>query len=312
MITMSSQKVSIVVPVYNEESCLHELVRRLAALRKHSLGVFDIETILVDDGSTDSSREMLTSFARENEWITSRLLTRNFGHQIAVTAGMDIASGDFIAIIDGDLQDPPELIPEMIQQLVANNDQIVYGKRILREGESKFKLWTARIFYKLIRLSSRLDIPLDTGDFRVMTRRARNILCGMREHNRFLRGMAPWTGLKSSSFFYSRDVRYAGKTKYTLGKMLVFAFNAVVSFSTTPIRALQGFGVLVAVLGLFGIVISGAMEIFSDYSTGIGFLASLNLLTMGVVVASVGIVGGYVHRIQDEVRGRPLYLVEEN
>jgi dolichol-phosphate mannosyltransferase len=309
---MTSHKVAIVVPIYNEEQCLPELIRRLSVMREQTTGVFDFEAILVDDGSTDSSREMLLSFANENDWVTSRLLTRNFGHQIAVTAGMDVASADFIAIIDGDLQDPPELIPEMIQQLVRNNDQIVYGKRILREGESKFKLCTARWFYKLIRLSSHLDIPMDTGDFRVLTRRARNILCDMREHNRFLRGLAPWTGLKSSSFSYSRDVRYAGTTKYTLGKMFIFAFNAVVSFSTTPIRALQGFGGLVALSGLFGVVTSGAMMIFSDSSSGIGFLASLNLLTMGVVVASVGIVGGYVHRIQDEVRGRPLYLVEES
>jgi dolichol-phosphate mannosyltransferase len=225
---------------------------------------------------------------------------------------MDIAAADFVAIIDGDLQDPPELIPEMIQQLVRNNDQIVYGQRISREGEGVFKLSTARLFYGLIRRSSRLDIPLDTGDFRVMTRHARDTLCNMREHNRFLRGMAPWTGLKSSSFSYSRDMRFAGTTKYTMGKMFNFAFNAIVSFSTTPIRAMQGFGVLVAVMGLLGVGISGATKLVSDYPTGIAFLASLNALTMGVVVASVGVVGGYVHRIQDEVRGRPLYLVEES
>jgi dolichol-phosphate mannosyltransferase len=255
---------------------------------------------------------MIRSFARDIDWITCRLLTRNFGHQIAVTAGMDIALADFIVIIDSDLQDPPELIPKMIQQLERNNDQIVYGQRISRAGESTFKLWTARLFYSLIRFSSRLDIPMDTGDFRVMTRRTRDILCDMREHNRFLRGMAPWTGLKSSCFYYSRDVRYAGTTKYTLGEMFNFAFNAIVSFSTTPIRALQGFGVFIALMGLLGVVVSGVAKIFSDYSTGVGFLASLNMLTMGVVVASVGVVGGYVHRIQDEVRGRPLYLVEES
>jgi glycosyltransferase involved in cell wall biosynthesis len=309
---MTSPKVSIVVPIYNEESCLPELIRRLAVIREQSIGNLDFEAILVDDGSTDSSREMLLSFARDFDWITSRLLTRNFGHQIAVTAGMDIAAADFVAIIDGDLQDPPELIPEMIQQLVRNNDQIVYGQRISREGEGVFKLSTARLFYGLIRRSSRLDIPLDTGDFRVMTRHARDTLCNMREHNRFLRGMAPWTGLKSSSFSYSRDMRFAGTTKYTMGKMFNFAFNAIVSFSTTPIRAMQGFGVLVAVMGLLGVGISGATKLVSDYPTGIAFLASLNALTMGVVVASVGVVGGYVHRIQDEVRGRPLYLVEES
>jgi dolichol-phosphate mannosyltransferase len=224
---------------------------------------------------------------------------------------MDITSTDYVAIIDGDLQDPPELIPEMVRQLIANGDQIVYGQRRAREGESTFKIWTARFFYRLIRRTSNLDIPLDTGDFRVMTRRAREILCQMREHNRFLRGMAPWTGLKSSSFQYSRDVRYAGATKYTLSKMIGLAFNAIVSFSTTPLRALQGLGAIVALFGMGGLLTYFLIALFGETEVGFGLLASLNILTSGVVVAAVGIVGGYVHRIQDEVRGRPLYLVEE-
>ena len=309
---MSCPVVSIVVPIFNEESCMPELIRRLVDLQENNRGEFEFRAIIVDDGSTDQSREMLKSYSLEYEWIESRLLMRNFGHQIAVTAGMDAALTDYIAIIDGDLQDPPELIPDMVRQLIFNGDQIVYGQRSVRDGESAFKLWTARFFYRLIRQSSHLDIPLNTGDFRVMTRRARDLICQLREHNRFLRGLAPWTGLKSSSFIYSRDKRYAGKTKYTLREMFILAFNAIVSFSATPLRVIQGLGLTIASFGLVGLCAYSALAIFRNGTFGIGILASLNVLTSGVVIASIGIVGGYVHRIQDEVRGRPLYIVEEN
>ena len=304
--------VSIVIPVFNEEAYLPELICRLAALRESNQGEFEVNVIIVDDGSTDQSREMLRNFSRENEWIEIRLLMRNFGHQIAVTAGMDAALTDYVAVIDGDLQDPPELIPAMILQLIKNRDHIVYGQRTVRDGESLFKLWSARFFYKLIRHSSRLDIPLDTGDFRVMTRRARDIISEMREHNRFLRGLAPWTGLKSSSFLYSRDIRHAGTTKYTLGKMFILAFNAIVSFSATPLRVMQVFGLILAVFGFIGV--GGALFVaaFGSSAIGLPLLASLNMCSTGVMVGALGIVGGYVHRIQDEVRGRPLYLIEEN
>lgn len=309
---MSCPVVSIVVPIFNEESCMPELIRRLVDLQENNRGEFEFRAIIVDDGSTDQSREMLKSYSLEYDWIESRLLMRNFGHQIAVTAGMDVALTDYIAIIDGDLQDPPELIPDMVRQLIFNGDQIVYGQRSVRDGESAFKLWTARFFYRLIRRSSQLDIPLNTGDFRVMTRRARDLICQLREHNRFLRGLAPWTGLKSSSFIYSRDKRYAGNTKYTLREMFILAFNAIVSFSATPLRVIQGLGLIIASLGLVGLCAYSALAIFRNGAFGIGIFASLNVLTSGVVIASVGIVGGYVHRIQDEVRGRPLYIVEEN
>ena len=304
--------VSIIIPVFNEEACLPELICRLAALRESNLGEFEFHVIIVDDGSSDRSREMLRNFSKENEWIEIRLLMRNFGHQIAVTAGMDVALTDYVAVIDGDLQDPPELIPAMIQQLVKNGDHIVYGQRTTRDGESLFKLWSARLFYKLIRHSSRLDIPIDTGDFRVMTRRARDLISAMREHNRFLRGLAPWTGLKSSSFLYSRDIRYAGTTKYTLGKMFTLAFNAIVSFSATPLRAMQVLGLILAIFGFIGVGAALFVAIFGSSAIGLPLLASLNMWSTGVVVAALGIVGGYVHRIQDEVRGRPLYLIEEN
>lgn len=309
---MKRPTLSIIVPVYNEEKCLPELIRRLAALREQTLEEFELGVILVDDGSTDQSRKMLRNFSKAHEWIDIRLLMRNFGHQIAVTAGMDIALTDYVAVIDGDLQDPPELIPAMIRQLINNGDHIVYGQRTVRDGESKFKMWSARLFYQLIRSWSHLDIPLDTGDFRVMTRRARDILSEMREHSRFLRGMAPWTGLKSSGFLYARDIRFAGTTHYTLGQMVDLAFSAIVSFSITPLRAMQVLGLVAAIFGFMGLCASLLVAIFGSNAIGLGLLASLNMMSTGVVVGALGIVGGYVHRIQDEVRGRPLYLIEEN
>ena len=303
--------ISIVVPVYNEESCLPELVRRLSIVRQENRDEFVFAVIFVDDGSTDHSRSMLKRYSREYPWIKTRFLTRNFGHQIAVTAGMDIAQGDFVAIIDSDLQDPPELIPDMIRQLIRNGDQIVYGQRTSREGESLFKLWTARFFYRFIRRLSKLDIPLNTGDFRVMNRVARDVLTQMREKNRFLRGMAPWTGLKASSFAYSRDVRYAGTPKYGLRNMLNLAFNAIVSFSATPLRAVQAIGIGVLILGVTGLTIFSTLAILGQGVSGIGLLASLNAMTTGITVSAFGVLGGYVHRIQVEVRERPMYLLTE-
>ena len=199
----------------------------------------------------------------------------------------------------------------MLNQLRANSDNIVYGQRIKRAGESTFKVYSARFFYRLIRKLSKLDIPLDTGDFRVMTRAARNTLCSMREHNRFLRGLAPWTGLKSSHFFYDREKRFAGTTKYKMGQMLLLSFNAIITFSTTPIRLIQWVGLLLTILGcagLFGLLL---ISMIVDIGVLVAFLIFLNVSIGGFIILSVGIVGGYVHRIQDEVRNRPLYLVEE-
>jgi dolichol-phosphate mannosyltransferase len=300
-----------VVPIFNEEDCLPEMHRRLSEMRIAVRSEFELSVIYVDDGSSDRSREILLELKGDADWVNIKFLTRNFGHQIAVTAGLDHAFADFVAIIDGDLQDPPELVPEMIRQLRLNSDRIVFGQRRVRDGEGKFKLFTARVFYRLIRRLSGLDIPLDTGDFRVIDRRAADVMRSLREHNRFLRGLAPWTGMRASSFLYDRDTRYAGETKYTLKKMFVLAFNAIVSFSTTPLRALQGLGVAIATLGLFGLIGSILAPVFGRPINTLLTLLMFNTTTTGLLVASIGIVGGYVHRIQDEVRGRPLYLLEE-
>ncbi len=284
--------------------------RRLQALRHNVESEFDVSVIYVDDGSHDRSREILRELQRENQWITVLFFTRNFGHQLAVTAGMDVANSDFVAIIDGDLQDPPELVPLMIKQLRENGDHIVFGQRRSRKGESRFKLKTAEFFYRIIRRISNLDIPLNTGDFRVMDKQAVLLMNSLREHNRFLRGLAPWTGLRSSAFVYDREDRHAGETKYTLKKMLLLAFNAIVTFSQTPLRLIQLVGITLTLAGTLGFLLGLIAFTFGETVTLLHLLVLLNFLVLGIIVTCIGILGGYVHRIQDEVRGRPLYVLE--
>ena len=309
---MPKPSVDVVIPIFNEESCLPEMIRRLLELRSQNIDTYDIRAIFVDDGSSDESRKILEQSSDEFGWVSVLILSRNFGHQIAVTAGMDASKADFVAVIDGDLQDPPELIIDMLSQLSLNGDSIVYGQRIARDGESKFKIMTARFFYRAIRRYSNLEIPLDTGDFRVMTAIANKRITSLREHNRFLRGLAPWTGLKSSSFPYTRDGRYAGTTKYTLRKMIVLAFNAFVSFSVTPLRAIQGLGVALASSGVCALLLAAILAATQQSIPGYVYVILVNWVMTGVIVASIGVVGGYVHRIQDEVRDRPLYFLEKD
>lgn len=300
----------VIVPIFHEQECLPEMQRRLADVRRNAEW-FDLSVVYVDDGSRDGSREILRSLAAAHDWVTSVLLARNFGHQLAVTAGLDIADGTHVAIIDGDLQDPPELLPDMLRVMIEQDAHVVYGRRRARPGETRFKKFTAVGFYRVIRRMSGLDIPLDTGDFRIMDRHAADALRGMREHNRFLRGMVPWTGFRAEPFDYDRDVRFAGDTKYPLKRMLAFAANAIFSFSVMPIRAIQALGVAIFGLGVTAAAVTGVVAATSVSVAGLWWLAWWNTALAGLVIASVGVVGGYVHRIQDEVRGRPLYLVEE-
>jgi dolichol-phosphate mannosyltransferase len=299
---------SVVVPVYNEIACLPMLHERLVQVRSR-LDNCEIRVIYVDDGSTDGSAALVQSLS-EHDWVDAIRLTRNFGHQLAVTAGLDAAQGEYVAVIDSDLQDPPELLPAMLAQLRASGAHVVFGRRRQRPGETRFKKSSARLFYRMIRALSGVDIPMDTGDFRVMDRVATDALCGMREHNRFLRGMVPWTGLRAEAFDYDRDVRFAGATKFSLRRMLLFGANAVFAFSALPIRLIQALGVLLVGLGVLGAAGSLIATIAGASPSVLWLLVWVNLILAGLVLAAVGIVGGYVHRIQDEVRGRPLYVVE--
>jgi dolichol-phosphate mannosyltransferase len=304
-------QVDVIVPIYNEEACLPEMQRRLSQLRSAIADDHHMQAIYVDDGSKDRSRTLLLEIAEQNDWVKVVFLARNFGHQIAVTAGLENSTGDYVAIIDGDLQDPPELIEPMIKTLKESNSHVVFGQRASRDGETKFKTATASIFYKLIRKISAVDIPLDTGDFRVMDRKARDIMISMPEKNRFLRGMIPWTGLSATPFIYQRDSRFSGTTKYSMKQMLVLASNAVVSFSITPLRAIQLFGLLTTGVSALATLAIMVAVLCGQHPSMILLLATFQSLLSGVILTAVGILGGYLHRIQDEVRHRPLYVVED-
>jgi dolichol-phosphate mannosyltransferase len=217
--------------------------------------------------------------------------------------------GDYTVIIDGDLQDPPELIPAMFRCIENSDAHIVYGKRIARSGETWFKKTSASIFYKLIRRLSSVEIPLDTGDFRIMDEQAVQALLEMPERNRFLRGMIPWTGLKSEPFEYQREMRHAGETKYTLKKMLLLAANAVAALSITPLRSIQLLSILLTAIGSASLLVTAILRTFFAVD-GLIFVAELQILCTGLLMGTIGILGGYLHRIQDEVRDRPLFVLE--
>ena len=299
----------VVVPIFNEESCLAEMHRRITTVRSLSNGQLDLRAIYVDDGSNDSSSVLLKQIGQQDSWVTVLILARNFGHQIAVTAGLFHSTGDYTVIIDGDLQDPPELIPAMVESISASSAHIVYGKRIARTGETWFKLKSASVFYRIIQRLSSVEIPLDTGDFRIMDTQAVSTLLSMPERNRFLRGMIPWTGLKAIPFEYERESRHAGETKYTLKKMLLLAANAVVALSITPLRVIQLCSILLVTIGVITLVSTSVIDLFRNVN-GLIYIAEMQIFVTGTLMGAVGILGGYLHRIQDEVRDRPLFVLE--
>ena len=303
-------RLDVVVPVFNEAACLDELVRRLDAVRARLRAeAIDVHVIPVDDGSRDESGRLLDDIARSHAWTHVIHLARNFGHQAAMTAGLDASLGEYVAVIDADLQDPPELIPEMLATLRRDDVDVVYGVRETRDGESRFKLRTANLFYRVLRRASGLDIPLDTGDFRVMRARVVEALRTLPEHNRFVRALVPWLGYDAIGFPYARDKRYAGESKYPVRKMAILAAHAIFAFSTAPIRLVQLAGVALLALGTLGIVTLGALHVFGVVTIGaLGWILLAMLLQTGIILLGTGVVGGYVFRIQDEVKGRPLYV----
>jgi dolichol-phosphate mannosyltransferase len=303
-------RLDVVVPVFNEAACLDELIRRLDAVRERLRhAAIDVHAILVDDGSRDESGGLLDDLARAQSWTHVIHLARNFGHQAAMTAGLDASLGEYVCVIDADLQDPPELIPEMLATLKREDVDVVYGVRETRNGESRFKLRTANLFYRVLRSASGLDIPLDTGDFRVMRQRVVEALRTLPEHNRFVRALVPWLGYDAVGFPYARDKRYAGESKYPVRKMAILAAHAIFAFSTAPIRMVQLAGVALLGLGALGIVTVGALQLFGVVTVAtVGWVLLAMVLQTGIILLGIGVVGGYVFRIQDEVKGRPLYV----
>ena len=304
------KKLSIVIPCYNESEVINETVKRLKLFCSNTKNL-QVELIFVDDGSKDNTRDILKNFALEDDSIKILGLSRNFGHQIAVTAGIDASKGDAVVLLDADLQDPPDIIHEMINKWRSGFD-VVYGKRTDRIGESAFKLVTARYFYKLLNKLSDIPIPSDTGDFRLMSRRAVEALKAMPERARFVRGMVSWVGFRQVAIPYSRARRFAGVSKYPLIKMLSFAIDGLLSFSTKPLRASVLIGICSAGFALVGIIYALFMRIFTSiWVEGWTALMIVSLFLGGVQLISIGILGEYIGRIYNEVKGRPLYILDE-
>jgi glycosyltransferase involved in cell wall biosynthesis len=302
---------SIVVPVFNEEESINETVRRLRHLENLSERLFSIEFIFVDDGCQDNTLEILKSFAKDQLNIKIISLSRNFGHQIAITAGIDIAQGNFVAVIDADLQDPPELIRDMYLEALNGYD-VVYGKRRTRDGETIFKKITSACFYRIFNWMTEIKIPNDTGDFRLMSRRAVDALKRMPERHRFVRGMVTWLGYKAIAFEYDRDERYAGVTKYPLKKMIMFAINAFLSFSSKPLAIAIRLGLFIIILGLAGALYMLYLKIFTNVAFP-GLTAVLISIAIfgGAQILLIGIVGQYIARIFEETKNRPLYFIAD-
>jgi glycosyltransferase involved in cell wall biosynthesis len=300
---------SVIVPCYNEEAVLRATYERLTTvLAGMSL---DYELIFVNDGSHDDTQLILTQLQLVDPHVGVLLLSRNFGHQIAVTAGLEEASGDAVVVIDADLQDPPEVIPQMVQLWREGND-VVYGLRIDRKGESKFKLWTAKVFYRLINRLSEIKMPFDTGDFRLLDRRVVEVINAMPERARFLRGMVSWAGFRQISLPYERAARQAGASKYPLRKMVHFAMDGIISFSLVPLKLAIWTGFLAIWIAVAGIIVA-VLDRLLDQNLARGW-ASLFVAVLfmgGVQLVSLGIIGEYLGRIYTEVKRRPLYVVQE-
>jgi len=297
---------SVVAPLYNEAETLGEFYRRVKAV------VEDLphEIVLVDDGSTDSTAEQLRRLAEEDERLCVVTLSRNFGHQAAITAGLDHACGDAVVMIDADLQDPPELIPEMLARWREGFD-VVSAVREAREGETFFKLATARWFYGLFARLAQIDLQAQAADFRLLDRAALDALNAMRERNRFLRGMSVWVGFRQTSVPFQREARFAGETKYTLRKMFRFSLDAIFSFSNVPLQMATLAGFIFSAIAFLAIPVAIGFRAAGQFVPGITTVLLVVLLLGGIQLISVGIIGEYLGRIYDEVKRRPLYVVRD-
>jgi polyisoprenyl-phosphate glycosyltransferase len=300
---------SIIVPVYNEAEVLPAFYQRLTQVMD---GIGEsYEIIFVNDGSHDASLPLLRNLHAKDERVKFVTFSRNFGHQVAITAGLDHSSGKAVVFMDADLQDPPEVIPRLIEKWREGYD-VVFAVREKREGESLFKRLTAALFYRLLRQLTAIEIPLDAGDFRLMSRKAVEALKVIRERNRFMRGLAGWIGFRQTSVTFVREVRHAGETKYPLRKMVRFALNGLTSFSFVPLQLATYLGFLVSAISLFYVVYAIGLKLFTDRVV-LGWTSVIVAILFigGIQLISLGIIGEYIGQIYDEVKHRPLYLVDE-
>lgn len=304
--TLVQPKYSIVAPVFNEEETLPHFYKRVVDVME---GIGEpFELVLINDGSSDGSFLNMQDLHRRDPRVIVIDFSRNFGHQIAISAGLDYARGEAVIIIDSDLQDPPEVISDLIQHW-KDGAEVVYAQRSRRKGETRFKLMTAAAFYRLITRITSINIPRDTGDFRLLDRSVVDALVKMREHHRFMRGLSVWVGFRQEAVLYERQERFAGTTKYPLRKMIRFSLDAITSFSHVPLELATSFGFILAAISLIGILVAAALRIFTGAIIGQASTLILVLFLGGIQLIFLGIIGEYLGRIYDEVRARPLYIV---
>ena len=306
------KKVSIVIPMYYEEEVARECYEKVSNVLKSLKDKYDYEIIFVNDGSKDKTLEILENIAKDDKKAKIISFSRNFGHQAAVTAGLKEVSGDAIVIIDADLQDPPELIPQMLE-LWEQGNEVIYGKRKTRKGESAFKLLTAKMFYKTLNALSDVEIPKDTGDFRLVDRKVVDVINSLPEHNKFLRGLFSWVGFKQEAYEYERQERYAGKTKYPLKKMLKLASDGIISFSTKPLKLVGALGIVSIVISIVLLIYALISYIFKLNQLSAGWTSIIVAVTFfaGVQLLSLWVISEYIGRIYDESKGRPQYIIDK-
>lgn len=298
---------SLVIPIWNEEDVIPELYRRVVEIMERTRESWEL--ICINDGSSDRSLELLLELHQQDSRLKIINFSRNFGHQIAITAGADFAEGDAVIVMDADLQDPPEVVLRMIEHWRAGYE-VVYAVRKSRQGETRFKLWSAGIFYRLLKRITDIDIPVDTGDFRLMDRRVVIAMRALREQHRFMRGLSSWVGFKQIGIEYERAERYAGETKYSLGKMVRLAVSAITSFSYLPLQLATFTGFILAALSLLGIILTVILRLSGINALEGQATTLVSVLFLGgVQLIFLGIIGEYLGRIYDEVKHRPLYLI---
>ena len=307
---MEKKKVTLVIPMYYEEKVVEECYKRVKS-NLEKLTNYEHEIIFVNDGSKDKTLELLEKIAENDKCVKIVSFSRNFGHQAAVTAGLQYVTGDAIVIMDADLQDPPELIPDMLK-LWEEGNEVIYGKRKSRDDESAFKLLTAKMFYKTLNALSDVEIPKDTGDFRLVDRKVVDIINTLPEHNKFLRGLFSWVGYKQKAFEYERKERFAGETKYPLKKMIKLASDGIISFSTKPLKIVGGLGIITILISLI-ILIYSLISYFTGHSAQAGWTSLIVTVTLlsGVQLLSLWIISEYIGRIYDDTKKRPQYIIDK-
>jgi polyisoprenyl-phosphate glycosyltransferase len=300
---------SVIVPVFNEEAVINDTYQRLKQVMNQTGDTYEL--LFVNDGSRDQTAAIIQGFSDKDERVKLINFSRNFGHQIAITAGMDYASGEAVVVIDADLQDPPELILEMIAKWKEGYD-VVYAKRTKRRGETFFKKQTAHLFYRVLRASTDIVIPVDTGDFRLMDQKVCDEMRRLTEKNRFVRGLVSWVGFRQTAVEYVRDERAAGETKYPLKKMLKLSLDGITSFSIKPLRLASYLGGILSATGFMYLLIILYLKLFTNTPVaGWNVLAIIQLFFSGFILIILGVVGEYIGRIYDESKGRPLYIVRD-